>query len=519
MGMFKVYRYRSILSQALCSYVLAFSSIIGMQSASASAATISGTVADSSTGAPLSNVTVQMVGSLDQDTTDDQGRFSFTGVPATLAHSRSIAARADFRLTGRSIKWHTATGVQIRIYGLSGKLLDTYSSKAAAGSHVLPPLKNGIFLLESLVDGIRHIDKVRASGNTLSLVSSPAAATPQSGHLAKATAAADTTTLDFSVSDYEFKQMRMQIHTADTNIAVKLLPQSQMSGRRNCIIGIWPNPYDSLFHALLGSLPDYQGGDPLYWPDYPTVSGKNFLYDSTIPWANIPGWNQYNNLDSAASGAYDGFYRSQLLDYYRSVANKFYAYRVQSEWQWYMRDKKPMPTPDKWLPAYRHVVTLIKSDPDLAHVKIVWDYPFQYLSQLGCQVGQEEQWYPGDDYVDIIGLDIYAQKLWAIDPNSSENTINWMVYGDNGNLYDMGSFANAHGKPMMFTEMGDNFGDGNYWTRMSNFIKANNVVGFEYFNWSITCLDSFPANQPAVKAAWGNTHYTGNFWKLLPVPQ
>jgi hypothetical protein len=45
--------------------------------------------------------------------------------------------------------------------------------------------------------------------------------------------------------------------------------------------------------------------------------------------------------------------------------------------------------------------------------------------------------------------------------------IDAFFYGDNGNFFDIASFANAHGKAMMFPEIGDNFGDRNYYTRLN----------------------------------------------------
>jgi hypothetical protein len=98
-----VYQFRLGNTRSLSafrSYLLAFFFIISMRLATG--ATITGTVSDSSTGALLSGVTVQPGGTFDQFVTDDQGRFTLTVTSTAVNNSRSISAKADFLLTGRS---------------------------------------------------------------------------------------------------------------------------------------------------------------------------------------------------------------------------------------------------------------------------------------------------------------------------------------------------------------------------------------------------------------------------------
>ncbi len=60
--------------------------------------------------------------------------------------------------------------------------------------------------------------------------------------------------------------------------------------------------------------------------------------------------------------------------------------------------------------------------------------------------------YPGDDWVDVIGLDVYDQGWWPgwEDPTNRWNELVWQPFG----LAWHRDFAAAHGKPISFPEFG-----------------------------------------------------------------
>jgi beta-mannanase len=92
--------------------------------------------------------------------------------------------------------------------------------------------------------------------------------------------------------------------------------------------------------------------------------------------------------------------------------------RINSEWfgDWGwsspFHDTNNIVPPDIWIAGFRNLVSVIRSDSDttLSHIKIEWDYP---ICSNGGANGPGESYYPGDDYVDIIGTDVYAQRQWS----------------------------------------------------------------------------------------------------------
>ena len=74
--------------------------------------------------------------------------------------------------------------------------------------------------------------------------------------------------------------------------------------------------------------------------------------------------------------------------------------------------------------------------------KIVWDF--------NSDRGPVEQYYPGDDCVDVISQDIY----WTLDLQGKEPraAFNRHVSGYSRGLAWMAEFAAAHGKPMAISE-------------------------------------------------------------------
>lgn len=88
--------------------------------------------------------------------------------------------------------------------------------------------------------------------------------------------------------------------------------------------------------------------------------------------------------------------------------------------------------------------------------------------------------YPGDEFVDVIGMDFYYDPVWdGTDPVAAWNSkvtsqygLNWLV-----------GFASGCGKPIGIPEWGigaDHFGP--YVDGMAAWVQANNVAYHNYFN-------------------------------------
>ncbi len=89
--------------------------------------------------------------------------------------------------------------------------------------------------------------------------------------------------------------------------------------------------------------------------------------------------------------------------------------------------------PETYVKAYRHIVDIMRNQ-GVENVAYVWhsyaskpfkDYPIA-------------SWYPGDDYVDWVGISVFFQPYSGIEPNEETNALL--------------AFAKAHKKPVMIAE-------------------------------------------------------------------
>jgi hypothetical protein len=131
-------------------------------------------------------------------------------------------------------------------------------------------------------------------------------------------------------------------------------------------------------------------------------------------------------------------------------------------------------------------------------------FTFDWNPNLGGGTFPAEQAYPGDAYVDVIGVDVYDTS-WTWYPTPAGVTTdaartsawNWLLKGDHGLTY-WSAFAHQHNKPMSITEWGATWrpdghggGDNPYFVdRLMDFITdpANNVVNSHYFNLDVASV-------------------------------
>jgi hypothetical protein len=125
-------------------------------------------------------------------------------------------------------------------------------------------------------------------------------------------------------------------------------------------------------------------------------------------------------------------------------------------------------------------------------------FTFEFNANLGLGTLPAELAYPGDGYVDIVGVDAYDTSwTWYPVPAgvttaaAQANAWNWLYKGNHG-LAFWSAFAATHAKPLSITEWaatwrsdGHGGGDNPYFTdRMLDFIAdpANHVLRSDYFN-------------------------------------
>ena len=159
--------------------------------------------------------------------------------------------------------------------------------------------------------------------------------------------------------------------------------------------------------------------------------------------------------------------------------------------------------PQSWVTYWRRIVTAMRQVPG-AHFRFDWN-----AAATGGGL-KAEQVYPGDEYVDIIGLDFYNES-WDPKVTSPEQRWDKQFNQANGLLWHR-DFARAHNKPMSFPEWGTGKrpkgaggGDDPYFIRkMAEWIAANNVAYHDYWDYAAPDYNArlSDGHQPAAAAAF-----------------
>lgn len=191
------------------------------------------------------------------------------------------------------------------------------------------------------------------------------------------------------------------------------------------------------------------------------------------------------SFSAVASGAYDGQFRQLAMTI---VANGHSNALLRIGWEfngnWYPWNANSNPAGFK--AAFRRVVTVMRSVPG-AQFGIVWN------PGIGSGTVTPDALWPGDDVVDLIGLDMYNQS-WR--PQDADPVIRWQshltdIYGLNW----LATFSAAHRKRIAFPEWatgtrsdGHGWGDDPYFVhQMAAWIRSHNVFYQAY--WDFTASD------------------------------
>ena len=159
---------------------------------------------------------------------------------------------------------------------------------------------------------------------------------------------------------------------------------------------------------------------------------------------------------------------------------------------------------------FQQIVTAMRAVPG-ENFRFVWNPDAGAFTQSGYSVAAA---YPGNAYVDVIGLDAYDQS-WAT-PQTPANAWSSTTLPA---LTAARQFASAEGKPLALTEWGviirsDGHGlgdDPSYINQMVSWMEngANNVTYETYFDYNPSGLDSqitgglFPNSLAAFSADLG----------------
>jgi len=149
-------------------------------------------------------------------------------------------------------------------------------------------------------------------------------------------------------------------------------------------------------------------------------------------WKPDRGW--YPMLSEIATGRYDPHIRSFARSARRWGHPLWlrFAHEMNGDWYPWSQRKDPRQTAQDYVSAWQRIHRIFRED-GAKNVQFVWSVNFEPTENLS-------QYYPGDAYVDFVGVDMYNQPDW---PRSPDDMIQF-VY----------EFASARRKPIILTEVG-----------------------------------------------------------------
>lgn len=198
----------------------------------------------------------------------------------------------------------------------------------------------------------------------------------------------------------------------------------------------------------------------------------------------------YGPLASGANGEFNSYFRTiaqRLVQYGLGSSVLRIGPEFNGGWfKWTMN----VPGGDADYAAYwRQIVNTVRAVPG-ASFKFDWA-PNAGSAWIGGgkQLEAADGW-PGDDYVDYVGLDVYDQS-WA--PHRADPVARWNEYVNQHNgMAWQAAFAAARGKPLTYPEWGladrsDGYGGGDnpyFIEKMHEWIASHNVAYHLYFEAS-----------------------------------
>lgn len=210
-------------------------------------------------------------------------------------------------------------------------------------------------------------------------------------------------------------------------------------------------------------------------------------------------------LAQIASGAADSSFNSMITTILAAQASKPY---ILIRIGWEMQDQVSFPwgvsgaagyTSADYIAAYRRLVGLFRAQSS----KFKFDWCVGWALDLGSGPIDPTPNYPGDAYVDVIGMDLYYQEQF-----DGQDVAAAMAYklAANFGLNWLVTYAAAHSKPIIIPEWGSNcdnakiFIDG-----MADWFAANNVIAQCY--WDAPFVGAFPTqlsdgSKPVTGAAY-----------------
>ena len=178
------------------------------------------------------------------------------------------------------------------------------------------------------------------------------------------------------------------------------------------------------------------------------------------------------SLAHVAQGEYDSSFESIARGIARTYPNAIVRIGWEFNGDWYPWAAKGRA--DDYVNAFRHVSKIFKAaSPNFT---IDWCPTQGFSAKSPADVA-----YPGDDVVDVIGMDVYNDYRWGDFKEDSEKRWEWLRSYTFG-LEWQAKFAGAHGKPLSQPEWGVNKDDPIFIEKMHQWMASHNYAYEAYWN-------------------------------------
>lgn len=280
-----------------------------------------------------------------------------------------------------------------------------------------------------------------------------------------------------------------------------------------------------MYAGFLGRKPDFQH-------DFASTSGGTIAQQwAAMGDASIPqGWRKFDctrlvitmplippagTLAAAANGDYHTNYTNLMVKYQEcGLQNGIIRLGHEFNGTWYAWRADNGKEADYAL-AFRNAVTSIRNSPNNGGSGVQWRFDWcptwaDINPPSNCDI---EACYPGDEYVDVIGLDVYNQFYPTV-PSDPQERFDRIRDGVNGLIWQR-NFAAMHNKPISFPEWGtgikaDGAGAGDdpvFVRNMAAWIEDSDVLYHSYWDFQadVDCRLSdyvFPRATQAYRAAF-----------------
>ncbi len=206
---------------------------------------------------------------------------------------------------------------------------------------------------------------------------------------------------------------------------------------------------------------------------------RNMLF--SVPLAT----KQDNSLAHVAAGQYDQVYRAIAHDYASAYPNAIIRIGWEFNADWYSWKAKDR-TAD-YIAAFRHVAAIFKSaSPQFT---IDWCPVNGFSANFAAETA-----YPGDDVVDVIGMDLYNDYRWGDHKDDAQERWEWLKNFQHGLVWQQ-AFAHDHKKRMSLPEWGVDRDDPYFIEQMHDWIVHHDYAYVAYWNSNSAFKGTLSNNQ------------------------